>query len=58
MESLTSGTLAGTGSLCAARLAATEDPAYPAEVVVVGSARAADGLEHARRRWWPAFPDR
>jgi phosphoribosylglycinamide formyltransferase 1 len=47
--------LSGTGSLCAALLAATEDPAYPAEVVVVGSDRAADGLEHARRRGIPTF---
>ena len=42
--------LSGTGSLCAALLAATDDPAYPVEVVVVGSDRAAEGLEHARRR--------
>jgi len=47
--------LSGTGSLCAALLAATDDPAYPAEVVVVGSDRAADGLEHARRRGIPTF---
>jgi phosphoribosylglycinamide formyltransferase-1 len=47
--------LSGTGSLCAALLAATEDPSYPAEVVVVGSDRAADGLEHARRRGIPTF---
>ena len=47
--------LSGTGSLCAALLAATEDPAYPAEVVVVGSDRNADGLEHARRRGIPTF---
>ena len=47
--------LSGTGSLCAALLAATEDPDYPAEVVVVGSDRAADGLEHARRRGIPTF---
>ena len=47
--------LSGTGSLCAALLAATDDPAYPAEVVAVGSDRAADGLEHARRRGIPAF---
>ena len=40
--------LSGTGSLCAALLAATDDPGYPAEVVAVGSDRAADGLEHAR----------
>jgi phosphoribosylglycinamide formyltransferase-1 len=47
--------LSGTGSLCAALLAAADDPAYPAEVVVVGSDRAADGLEHARRRGIPTF---
>jgi formyltetrahydrofolate-dependent phosphoribosylglycinamide formyltransferase len=47
--------LSGTGSLCAALLAATDDPAYPAEVVVVGSDRPAEGLEHARRRGLPTF---
>jgi phosphoribosylglycinamide formyltransferase-1 len=47
--------LSGTGSLCGALLAATDDPAYPAEVVVVGSDRPADGLEHARRRGLPTF---
>jgi phosphoribosylglycinamide formyltransferase-1 len=47
--------LSGTGSLCAALLAETDDPAYPAEVVVVGSDRAAEGLEHARRRGLPTF---
>ena len=47
--------LSGTGSLCAALLAATDDPAYPAEVVAVGSDREADGLEHARRRGIPTF---
>jgi phosphoribosylglycinamide formyltransferase-1 len=47
--------LSGTGSLCAALLAATEDPGYPAEVVVVGSDRTADGLEHAHRRGIPTF---
>jgi formyltetrahydrofolate-dependent phosphoribosylglycinamide formyltransferase len=47
--------LSGTGSLCAALLAATDDPDYPAEVVVVGSDRAAEGLEHARRRGIPTF---
>jgi phosphoribosylglycinamide formyltransferase-1 len=47
--------LSGAGSLCAALLAATDDPAYPAEVVVVGSDRPADGLEHARSRGVPTF---
>jgi formyltetrahydrofolate-dependent phosphoribosylglycinamide formyltransferase len=47
--------LSGTGSLCAALLAATDDPAYPAEVVVVASDRDAEGLEHARRRGLPTF---
>ena len=36
--------LSGTGSLCAALLAATDDPAYPAEVVAVGADRDATGL--------------
>ena len=47
--------LSGTGSLCAALLAATDDPGYPAEVVVVGSDRTAEGLEQARRRGLPTF---
>ncbi len=47
--------LSGTGSLCAALLDAADDPAYPAEVVAVGSDRDAEGLEHARRRSIPAF---
>ena len=47
--------LSGTGSLCAALLAAADDPAYPAVVVAVGSDRQADGLEHARRRGLPTF---
>ena len=47
--------LSGTGSLCAALLDATEDPAYPAEVVAVGADRPAAGLEHARRRRVPTF---
>jgi phosphoribosylglycinamide formyltransferase-1 len=47
--------LSGTGSLCAALLAATDDPAYPAEVVAVGSDRDAPGLEQARRRGLPTF---
>jgi phosphoribosylglycinamide formyltransferase 1 len=47
--------LSGTGSLCAALLDATEDPAYPAEVVAVGADRDAAGLEHARRRGVPTF---
>lgn len=47
--------LSGTGSLCAALLAAADDPAYPATVVAVGSDREADGLEHARRRGLPTF---
>jgi formyltetrahydrofolate-dependent phosphoribosylglycinamide formyltransferase len=47
--------LSGTGSLCAALLAATDDPAYPADVVVVGSDRDAEGLAHARRRGIPTF---
>ena len=38
--------LSGSGSLCAALLAATDDPAYPATVVAVGSDRPAEGLEH------------
>ncbi|WP_240619714.1 phosphoribosylglycinamide formyltransferase [Blastococcus sp. TF02-8] len=47
--------LSGTGSLCAALLAATDDPGYPAEVVAVGADRDAPGLEHARRRDVPTF---
>lgn len=47
--------ISGTGSLCAALLDATEDPAYPAEVVAVGADRPAAGLEHARRRGVPTF---
>lgn len=47
--------LSGTGSLAAALLAATDDPAYPAEVVAVGSDREAAGLQHARRRGLPTF---
>ena len=47
--------LSGTGSLCAALLAATDDPAYPATVVAVGADREAPGLEHARRRGLPTF---
>jgi phosphoribosylglycinamide formyltransferase 1 len=47
--------LSGTGSLCAALMAATDDPAYPAEVVAVGGDRAAEGLAHASRRGLPTF---
>ncbi|HEV7727416.1 MAG TPA: phosphoribosylglycinamide formyltransferase [Modestobacter sp.] len=47
--------LSGTGSLCAALLAATDDPDYPATVVAVGSDRDAEGLEAARRRGLPTF---
>ena len=47
--------LSGTGSLCAALLAATDDPDYPATVVAVGADRDAPGLEHARARGIPTF---
>ncbi len=47
--------LSGTGSLCAALLAATDDPGYPAEVVAVGADREAAGLAHARARGIPTF---
>ncbi|CCH90212.1 Phosphoribosylglycinamide formyltransferase, formyltetrahydrofolate-dependent [Modestobacter italicus] len=48
--------LSGTGSLCAALLAAADDPGYPAEVVAVGSDRAgAAGLAHARERGIDTF---
>jgi phosphoribosylglycinamide formyltransferase 1 len=47
--------LSGTGSLCAALLAAADDPGYPARVVAVGADRDAAGLEHARRRGLPTF---
>lgn len=50
--------LSGTGSLCAALLDATDDPGYPADVVVVGSDRAASGLEHAVGRGIPTFVTR
>jgi len=48
--------LSGTGSLCAAVLAAAADPGYPVEVVAVGSDRAgAAGLAHARERGVDTF---
>jgi phosphoribosylglycinamide formyltransferase-1 len=47
--------LSGTGSLCAALLAAADDPGYPATVVAVGADRNAAGLEHARARGIPTF---
>jgi phosphoribosylglycinamide formyltransferase-1 len=47
--------LSGTGSLCAALLDAVDDPAFPADVVAVGSDRDAEGLGHARRRGIPTF---
>jgi phosphoribosylglycinamide formyltransferase-1 len=48
--------LSGAGTLCAALLAATDDPGYPAEVVAVGSDRAdAAGLDHARARGTDTF---
>ena len=47
--------LSGTGSLCAALLAAAEEPRYPATVVAVGADRDAPGLAHARRRGLPTF---
>jgi phosphoribosylglycinamide formyltransferase-1 len=47
--------LSGTGSLCAALLAAADRPGYPARVVAVGSDRPAEGLAHARRRGLPTF---
>jgi phosphoribosylglycinamide formyltransferase-1 len=47
--------ISGTGSLCAALLAAAEAPGYPATVVAVGADREAAGLEHARERGIPAF---
>ena len=47
--------LSGTGSLCAALLAATDDPGYPVDVVAVGADRLAPGLEHARVRGIPTF---
>jgi formyltetrahydrofolate-dependent phosphoribosylglycinamide formyltransferase len=47
--------LSGTGSLCAALLAATDDPGYPATVVAVGADREAAGLEQARARGIPTF---
>jgi phosphoribosylglycinamide formyltransferase 1 len=47
--------ISGTGSLCSALLAATDDPDYPAEVVAVGADRPADGLAHATVRGLPTF---
>jgi phosphoribosylglycinamide formyltransferase-1 len=47
--------LSGTGSLCAALLAATDASDYPADVVVVGADRPAPGLDQARRRGLPTF---
>ena len=48
--------LSGAGTLCAALLAAAADPAYPAEVVAVGSDRRdAAGLAHARERGVETF---
>ena len=47
--------LSGTGSLCEALIAATDDPTYPAAVVAVGADRPAEGLERARRRGLPTF---
>jgi phosphoribosylglycinamide formyltransferase 1 len=48
--------LSGAGTLCAALLAAAADPAFPAEVVAVGSDRPdAAGLAHARERGVETF---
>ncbi len=48
--------LSGAGTLCAALLAATDDPGYPAEVVAVGSDGAgAAGLDAARARGLATF---
>ena len=48
--------LSGAGTLCAALLAAADDPRYPAEVVAVGSDRAgAAGLDAARTRGLTTF---
>jgi phosphoribosylglycinamide formyltransferase-1 len=48
--------LSGAGTLCAALLAAADDPAYPAEVVAVGSDRPdAAGLDPALDRRLPTF---
>ena len=48
--------LSGAGTLCAALLAATAEPGYPAEVVAVGSDRAdAAGLDNARARGLATF---
>jgi phosphoribosylglycinamide formyltransferase-1 len=48
--------LSGAGTLCAALLAAADDPRFPAEVVAVGSDRPdAAGLEAARARGLATF---
>ncbi|GAA3764340.1 phosphoribosylglycinamide formyltransferase [Microbacterium kribbense] len=47
--------ISGTGSNLRALLEATEEPAYPARVVVVGADREADGLDHAADYDIPSF---
>ena len=47
--------ISGGGSNLEALLAAAADPAYPAQIVCVGSDRDAAGLEHARAAGIPTF---
>lgn len=47
--------ISGTGSLCAALLAAAAEPRAPFQIVAVGADRPAPGLEHARSAGVPAF---
>jgi phosphoribosylglycinamide formyltransferase-1 len=47
--------ISGTGSNLRALLDAAADPAYPADVVVVGADREADGFAHAEEYGIPTF---
>jgi phosphoribosylglycinamide formyltransferase-1 len=47
--------LSGTGTLCAALLAAAAGPEHPYDVVAVGADRPATGLAHARERGVETF---
>lgn len=47
--------ISGTGSNLRALLEAASDPAYPAEIVVVGADREAEGFAHAEEYGIPSF---
>lgn len=47
--------ISGTGSNLRALLDAASDPAYPAEIVVVGADREAEGFAHAEEYGIPSF---